>query len=204
MPDLFNIFNESYQIQLDLDSALIIYPKKFEKESDLWINKLKSQCQWEQKHIIMFGKKVLEPRLVCWYGDEECSYTYSKTIHRPQAWNSILTQIREEIFELTKIEMNSVLCNWYRNGQDSMGHHSDNEKELGDLPEIISLSLGACRTILFKNKTTKKLIRIELQNGDLIVMRGKTQDNWTHAIPKRTGCKEERINLTFRKIIQAS
>jgi len=85
-----------------------------------------------------------------------------------------------------------------------MGHHSDNEKELGDLPEIISLSLGACRTILFKNKTTKKLIRIELENGDLLVMRGKTQDNWTHAIPKRTGCYEERINLTFRKIILAS
>jgi len=112
-----------------------------------------------------------------------------------------LLEIKERIEDITSYKFNSVLANLYRDGNDSMGLHSDDEKELGDKPVIASLSLGEARDIHFKHKKIKKSLDIPQSNGQLLVMYGKTQEYWKHEIKKTKKIKKPRINLTFRNII---
>ena len=94
---------------------------------------------------------------------------------------------------------NSVLLNYYRDGTDSVGWHADNESELGERPIIASLSFGATRTFELRRRTTGKVAKVPLTSGSILVMRGTTQRDWVHRIPKEPG-STGRINLTFRFI----
>lgn len=152
---------------------------------------------------------VKEPRLTAWYGQPGLTYTYSAKAMSPLPWTTSLLTIKTAIeTELTnhliKTDFTSVLINKYRDGNDSLGWHSDNEKELGNEPVIASISLGEARTFQFRLKDDhEKKIQIELNDGSLLVMRGKTQELWQHQIPKRssaTAVINPRINLTFRHI----
>ena len=152
---------------------------------------------------------VKEPRLTAWYGQPGLTYTYSAKAMSPLPWTTSLLTIKtaietELINHLIKTDFTSVLINKYRDGNDSLGWHSDNEKELGNEPVIASISLGETRTFQFRLKDDhKKKIQIELNDGSLLVMRGKTQELWQHQIPKRssaTAVINPRINLTFRHI----
>jgi alkylated DNA repair dioxygenase AlkB len=160
-------------------------------------------CQtlkWTQGYIQLFGLKA-EPRLSCWYGDIGAIYTYSQKKMSPLPWTRELYIVKCEIEEKTGYTFNSALCNLYRNGNDSMGWHSDDEPELGKNPVIASLSLGATRKIVYKHKLNKKLKHeLELKNGSLLIMKGSCQHEWLHQIPKQPKIIIPRINITFRKV----
>ncbi|MFM8234262.1 MAG: alpha-ketoglutarate-dependent dioxygenase AlkB family protein [Holophagaceae bacterium] len=153
---------------------------------------------------------VKEPRRTAWYGQPGLTYTYSGKVMSPLPWTTSLLRIKTAIGKELSInhlivtDFTSVLINEYRNGNDYLGWHSDNEKELGNEPVIASISLGEVRTFQFRLKDDhKKKIQIELNEGSLLVMRGKTQELWQHQIPKRssaTAVINPRINLTFRHI----
>ena len=151
---------------------------------------------------------VKEPRLTAWYGQPGLTYTYSGKAMSPLPWTESLLKIKTDIEkELTNhsitTDFTSVLINKYRDGKDSLGWHSDNEKELGIEPTIASISLGETRDFdLRLEDDYDKQIRIGLSSGSLLVMRGKTQELWQHQIPKRSPRKFTlpRINLTFRHI----
>ncbi len=97
---------------------------------------------------------------------------------------------------------NGVLLNRYRTGKDSVSWHSDDESEFGHNPVIASASFGATRSFQFRHRKNKELrTSIELTHGSLLVMRGGTQENWVHQVPKTARSVEERLNLTFRRII---
>ena len=113
----------------------------------------------------------------------------------------MLLEIKEKIENITSFKFNSVLANLYRDGNDSMGLHSDDEKELGKNPVIASLSLGETREIYFKHKNKKLNLVIPQASGQLLLMHGKTQQYWKHEIKKTKKIKKPRINLTFRNII---
>jgi len=170
-------------------------------QSDEFLNKLIKNLSWESMMIKMFGKDLRIPRLQCWIGDEGCDYKYSGKKLNRQDWSSELLQIRKKIFKDLKIDFNSVLANYYRDGKDSMGWHSDDEKELGPNPTIASISFGSERNLYFRNKITKETISIPQAHGCLIVIDGKTQKNWQHSIKKTQKIIGPRINLTFRNII---
>ena len=170
-------------------------------QSDEFLNKLIKNLSWESMMIKMFGKDLKIPRLQCWIGDEGCDYKYSGKKLNRQDWSSELLQIRKKIFRDLKIDFNSVLANYYRDGKDSMGWHSDDEKELGPNPTIASISFGSERNLYFRNKITKETISIPQAHGCLIVIDGKTQKNWQHSIKKTQKIIGPRINLTFRNII---
>ena len=170
-------------------------------QSDELLNKLIKNLSWESMMIKMFGKDLRIPRLQCWIGDEGCDYKYSGKKLNRQDWSSELLQIRKKIFRDLKIDFNSVLANYYRDGKDSMGWHSDDEKELGPNPTIASISFGSERNLYFRNKITKETISIPQAHGCLIVIDGKTQKNWQHSIKKTQKIIGPRINLTFRNII---
>ena len=156
---------------------------------------------WEKGFIKIFGKTHQIPRLQSWYADNGIEYTYSGKKLKRHNWNETLIEIKGEIEKITSFKFNSVLANLYRDENDSMGLHSDNEKELGINPVIASLSLGESRDLYFKHKNIKKSLNIPQKNGQLIVMHGETQKYWKHEIKKTKKFKKPRINLTFRNII---
>lgn len=163
---------------------------------DILLNNL----DWAEESINMFGKSILVPRLVCWYGDDNAIYRYSGIKHTPLPWTKPLSELKSKVEAVTQRKFNSVLGNLYRNENDSMGWHSDNEKELGNEPFIASLSLGEERLFKLKHKVTKEQLKITLPSGSLAIMSGQFQHNWQHCIPKSTAPKKPRINLTFRYV----
>jgi alkylated DNA repair dioxygenase AlkB len=133
--------------------------------------------------------------------EPEAVYTYSGTTFAPNAFTPSLLQIKTDIESFTESKFNSVLANLYRNGQDSMGWHSDDEPELGSNPIIASLSLGEERVFKLRHRKDKTLkMDVPLPHGSLLVMSGAMQHQWQHALPKSARAMSPRINLTFRQV----
>lgn len=172
-----------------------------EKESRELMEKLIHEVPWQQPAIMMYGKQLLTPRLTAWYGDENKSYTFSGSRFDPIFWTDALLYLKERIESATGLSFNSVLLNYYRDGNDSVAWHSDNEAELGERPNIASLSLGQGRNFEFRHRTDhQRKYSLYLGNGSLLIMKGDLQRNWEHRIPKITTKVAGRINLTFRTI----
>lgn len=156
---------------------------------------------WKQDHIKLYGKNIPLPRLTAWYGDPDKVYTYSGIKSQPNQWNEGLLHIKERIERIASATFNSVLLNWYRDGRDCLSWHADDEKELGSNPTIASANFGAERDFLIRrNCNQSEKLNVPLRNGTLLIMGGSLQHHWQHSIPKRSGIKESRFNLTFRKI----
>ncbi|MCW8109377.1 alpha-ketoglutarate-dependent dioxygenase AlkB [Alteromonas ponticola] len=169
-------------------------------EADLLLRTLRSQIKWQQETISLYGKQHLVPRLQAWHGDPDCIYQYSGLTMQPQPWIAPLLQLKERCEAIAGNAFNSVLLNWYRHGQDSMGLHADDEPELGREPVIASLTLGAERPFIFKHRTLPKRHTLTLHHGSLLLMAGRTQLNYLHGISKTVKAVGDRINLTFRYI----
>lgn len=129
--------------------------------------------------------------------------------YRPRPIPECLASLQRRTEEITGCKFNFCLVNYYASGTDSISYHSDDERFLGQDPAIASFSFGAQRDFLLKHKPSPaspaaKTLKLPLGSGDMILMRGGTQSNWLHSIPKRTGKNVEdggRINITFRKAI---
>jgi alkylated DNA repair dioxygenase AlkB len=158
---------------------------------------------WEVHRIRLFGREVDSPRLSCWIGDTGAAYAYSGTRFTPHPWPEALRPVRARLRDELGIDFNSVLANRYRNGRDGMGWHRDSEAELGRDPVIASLSLGAMRRFALRHRhDASTRIAFDLPPGALLVMAGQTQRHYLHALPKTARAVDERINLTFRRIVQ--
>lgn len=165
--------------------------------------KLYKETPWQHEEVLVWGKRHFQPRLTAWYGDPGKSYNYSGTVMTPLPWTNLLSSLKRQLEEIIDEKFNSVLLNLYRNQNDRMGFHSDNEPSLGAHPTIASLSYGATRTLIFKHKRKKELATkaLKLTSGSLLLMRGETQKNWNHGINKEATICGPRVNLTFRNII---
>jgi alkylated DNA repair dioxygenase AlkB len=173
--------------------------------ADALFARLRDEIALETHRIKLFGREIDSPRRSCWIGDTGASYIYSNTRFEPRPWSPALAALREAIAIAAGERFNSVLANLYRDGRDSMGWHCDDEPELGPSPVIASLSLGATRRFSLKQKRAgAKPIVLDLPSGSLLLMRGQTQKNYRHALPKTTKPVAERINLTFRRIFNAN
>jgi alkylated DNA repair dioxygenase AlkB len=191
------------KLQFNLPNADIeYYPNFFESNrANELFEKLKNEIPWQQDDITVFGKTYSQPRLTALFGNEGKPYAYSNIVMQPNPWNPLLQLIKDEIEEVSKANFTTVLLNLYRDGKDSNGWHADNEKELGQNPVIASLSLGAERSFHLRHNTIKEQkIKINLEHGSLLLMKGETQHFWKHQIPKTAKIIEPRINLTFRII----
>jgi alkylated DNA repair dioxygenase AlkB len=156
---------------------------------------------WRSETIVMWGKAYKQPRLTAWYGEEGRVYKYSSIELDPLPWTEGLLEIKARVEDASKHQFNSVLLNYYRDDRDSVGMHSDDEPELGERPIIASLSLGEERTFVMIHKRKKaEPLRLRLASGSILLMKGETQRNWRHGIPKETRHCGPRVNLTFRYI----
>jgi alkylated DNA repair dioxygenase AlkB len=187
---------------LPFDGTANYYGPVFtEAEAQLYFAALLNGVRWKNDETVIFGKHIVTARKVAWYGDSHYSYTYSGTTKQALLWIPELLSIKSIVERLTGSKFNSCLLNLYHDGNEGMAWHSDDEKMLGPNSPIASLSFGAERKFCFKHKSRPETVSIFLESGSLLVMRGATQTNWLHSVPKSKKIKTPRINLTFRTIV---
>ncbi len=166
--------------------------------NDEVLRRLIVETNWREETVLVYGKRHLQPRLSAWHGDK--AYRYSGLQLAPLPFTLLLDTIRRAAEAATGRRYNSVLLNYYRDGRDSMGMHSDDEPELGPEPAIASVSFGATRPFILRHKATKETLRLPLTDGSLLFMAGRMQANWMHGINKTAKPLGGRVNLTFRNI----
>lgn len=167
--------------------------------NDEVLARLIADTTWRSDTITVWGKQHPQPRLTAWHG--EAAYAYSGLRLEPSPFTPLQQEIRAAVEAVSGRRFNSVLLNYYRDGRDSMGMHSDNEPELGPAPAIASVSFGAARTFLLQHKVTKARLRLSLTDGSMLLMAGSLQQFWLHGINKVAHPTGPRVNLTFRFIV---
>ena len=132
------------------DGELLFQADVFpESQASKLLITLINETPWRQEELSLWGNARRQPRLIAWYGDQNHTYSYSGITLQPIKWTPVLNEVRTRVEQaLPMHHFNSVLLNYYRNGRDSMGFHSDNERELGLRPTIASISLGETRTFV--------------------------------------------------------
>jgi alkylated DNA repair dioxygenase AlkB len=187
---------------LPFHGEVFFYPHFFSaQEADFLFEILQKDLSWRQDSIWMFGKQVLQPRLTALYGDPSVPYRYSGLEMHALPFSKELEEIKRRIEDYSRFDFTHVLCNFYRDGADSMGWHRDNEPVLGKNPTIASVTLGASRTFQLRPYVEKSpKISMDLTHGSLLLMSGESQHHWEHQVPKTKKVNRPRINLTFRKL----
>ncbi len=200
--DLFSALTNEKVNLLPIDGTVnyfgVILPKP---EADYYFERLLSTIAWKNDEAIVFGKHIITARKVAWYADQSYSYTYSGTTRRGLPWAKELLELKALVEGKLNEHFNSCLLNLYHSGEEGVSWHSDGEKYLKQDGPIASLSFGAERSFWFKHKRTKEKVGLVLDHGSLLVMKGKTQANWLHCLPKTKKIQTPRINLTFRIIV---
>lgn len=171
------------------------------REANRYFDLLLQNIQWKNDEANILGKHIVTKRKVAWYGNSDYSYAYSNTTKQALAWTRELSVLKRLVEEITGESFNSCLLNLYHNGNEGLGWHSDDEKSIGKYTPIASLSFGAERKFSFKHKQTKQTVSLVLGHGSLLVMKGATQTNWLHSLPKSNRITQARINLTFRMMV---
>jgi alkylated DNA repair dioxygenase AlkB len=208
MEDLFAHSSGGSPERIELPDADILMYWEFlpRAEADGYLTTLLEQVVWRENEVFVWGKWRKQPRLVSWFGDPGATYSYSGSKMDPQPWTPTLQKLRRRVEGTVATAFNSVLLNLYRDQNDRMGWHGDDEPELGPEPTIASVSLGEERDFLLKHRTNRTLgvKHVPLHHGSLLVMAGQTQQTWQHAIEKERRPIGKRINLTFRRILLSS
>lgn len=194
-----NFFDQNSE--LDILPGLLDYKARFfsEEESNILLHRFITEIPWEQRSVLMYGKEVITPRLTAWFGDLDVDYSVHGTGATPLLWTKDLLMIRDKITPLAGIEFNSVLLNYYRDGNDSVSWHTDNDGIPGRNRIVASISFGQTRRFDIRNKNDHSIkYAIDLENGSYLLMKGNFQDEWQHRIAKSSAPMNPRVNLTFR------
>ncbi|KZN58969.1 alpha-ketoglutarate-dependent dioxygenase AlkB family protein [Pseudoalteromonas luteoviolacea] len=184
LPEGFHYFPQG----ISFDKSLALYEH------------LRVELPWQQPEIRVYGKSHRIPRLQCFVAEQSVHYGYSGKQLESCDWLPVLSAIRARLQQQYGQPFNALLLNWYRNGQDTMGWHSDDEQELGKEPMIVSVSLGASRLFKIRDKATRETYSILLETGSFLVMSGRSQLDFEHSLPKQAKVSQGRINLTFRTV----
>ena len=173
-------------------------------ECGVLMERLRQRTEWKQESISLYGQVHALPRLTAWHGEPGAAYRYSGILQQPSPWSVLLQELRARLELRCAWHFNSVLLNLYRNGNDTVAWHADDEPELGPAPVIASVSLGATRRFRLRLKADHaRTIALDLEGGSLLLMRGRVQQLCEHSVARTSRTVEERINLTFRRISNA-
>ena len=196
-----SLFGQRAQ-KIELNNADVHYFPRFIPDHQYYFDLLRDSIAWRQDTIQMYGRDRQIPRLNAWYGDAGARYGYSGLELAPQVWTPELSILKTAVENALDTQFNSVLANLYRDGDDSVSWHSDDEPELGFQPLIASLSFGDTRRFSLRLKSEPCKVRhIDLEGGSLLVMSGYTQHAWQHQLSKTKHPVGPRINLTFRRVV---
>jgi len=173
------------------------------EEADRALSALRDELAWEQREIVLFGRRVLQPRLIAWAG--ELGYRYSGQTLEPREFTPTVRRLLDRVRADAGAPFNHVLVNRYRDQDDSMGLHADDEPELGRDPRVATVSLGADRRFVVRPRRKGDPLRQDLtmSHGALLVMGGTCQRHYVHGVPRAARAAGERISLTFRRLHRA-
>nr|CAD7444479.1 unnamed protein product [Timema bartmani] len=197
---------------LDMDYTILL-PASLASKILLCLERDVQYFSGNNAQVKVFGKWHAIPRQQVAFGDPGLFYTFSGNTIPAVSWPPVLIQIRDMLHKITGHYYNFVLVNRYRNGDDHIGEHRDNERGLDPASPIASLSLGQAREFVLRHGAVRKKIRdkrdippvkVLLQHGSLLMMNPPTNQIWYHSLPPRKSCPGVRINLTFRKLLQNS
>lgn len=201
--DLFTSIEPSITNLLPYQGEVYYYgPILSEEQSNTYYNCLLQQIEWKPDQAFIFGKLVTTKRAVAWYADKPFKYTYSNITKTALTWTKELLELKAIVEERSGESFNSCLLNLYHNETEGMAWHSDGEKDLKKQGAIASITLGAERFFGFKHKKTQERVKLILQHGSMLIMKGTTQEYWLHRLPPTSLKKGPRINLTFRTIVR--
>jgi len=185
----------------DLPDADIMLIDEFftKEESDYYYNVLLANTPWREYEMPMYDKIVTAPRMISWFQDKDDNLPSGEA---PELTND-LKKIRQRVEQETNLKFNAVLLNLYRSGNDSVAWHSDKINRSGENPIIASVTFGETRLFRLRHKFRKDVPQVEiaLHHGSFLIMAGKTNSFWEHAVPKTARDVLPRINLTFRRVI---
>ena len=172
-------------------------------DADRLLTALRDELAWEHREIVLFGRRVLQPRLIAWAGD--LGYRYSGQTLEPRAATPVTAGILARVVAHTGEPFNHILVNRYRAGSDTIGLHADDEPELGRDPLVATLSLGATRRFVLKPRRSRLGPGrfLDVEHGSLLVMGGTCQRHFVHGVPRQASAAGERISLTFRRLLRA-
>ncbi len=197
---------------LPFDGIVNDYGMVLHNDRDLYQQLLK-QLPWQSDKVTLFGKTHITTRKIVWMGNSDnkdlLAYTYSGHTRSIQPWHEAVFHVKQliekKLYEnKVNVDFNSCLLNYYPSGDEGLGYHADDEPELGPQPIIASLSLGATRKFVLKHKNVQQKVELHLESGQLIIMRGDTQQYWKHTVTKTKTVQEGRISLTFRQMITSN
>jgi alkylated DNA repair dioxygenase AlkB len=202
MIEQLSFFREAGQSAGLPTDVLEYLPNVFDHElGNQLMERFLAETPWTQKIVNIYDKQVITPRLSAWYADAD---TYDYTSLRksaPNLWTPELLMIKSVVEPLAGVKFNSVLLNYYRDGNDSVAWHSDNERALGTHPTIASVTFGQVRSFDIRSKADHgEKYSVRLEHGSLLLMKGDLQANWDHRIAKSTRPMMPRLNLTFRVV----
>ena len=196
-----SLFSDKREL-LPFDGSALLIPRFLSSaESTKYFAQLNEETPWEMPEIVMFGKKYPQAGLSTWFTNTKVSYVYSGITRAPHAMTPLLNDVMNACALASGAEYNSVLVNLYRDGNDSVSWHSDNEEINGSEPTIASVSLGETRRFDLRHKESGETVRVDLEDGSLLVMSGLSQLCWVHQIAKTKTKVGPRINLTYRQVI---
>lgn len=201
----FKSDKDGFHVQYQAD---FIDSHKADKYYKIFEDKLEYNSREDSK-VIVYGKEHYIKRKQVAYGDKELSYSFAGNKVNAKSWDDdtilcrVIRNIKVKVEKFTGEKFNFVLINRYANGDDYIGAHRDDEKELGEKPTIVGVSFGAARDIAFTAhnfvpEEISKRLTFELDHGSIFVMNHPTNDFWKHEIPKRASITTPRISLTFR------
>lgn len=196
-----SLLDEQPRELLPFDGSAVLHPWVLgDARVETLMDELVRTVPWEERTIVVYGREHLQPRQMAWFGDNGCEYSYSGVEMNLRPWIPVLAELRDTCGGIAGAPFNSVLVNLYRDGEDRMGWHSDNEPELGPEPVIGSLSLGTMRRFRMRHRVGGETVDVDLPPGSLLVMSGLSQLCWEHCVPRQARVRTPRINLTFRRV----
>lgn len=182
-----------------LDNRVVIHRHYFDPAaSHTAFERLHRETNWLTKSYNNNGNIVNLPRLTANYGER--SYDYSGLVFQPEPWTPFLQELKEAAETLSGETFNALILQLYRDGNDRVNWHSDDDSGVGRNPVIVSMSFGESRAFRLRHKTNHDdRTELVLHAGDVLIMQGDLQHTYVHKVPIEKD-KGPRINLTFRKI----
>lgn len=187
----------------DSDGAIVEYFSEFLAAGDrsaLLAELAQARDRFDRDRVLMYGKTIDSPRMVCAFGDDGLHYRYAGVDRTTHPWPPHLRTARDRIAAVCGHPFNYALVNLYQTGDDYIGWHADKVSDLVAGSSIASLSLGAVRPFQLRHKSSGATHEVMLASGSLLVMRGTCQQFYKHSLPRRRGVTEPRFNITFRHV----
>ena len=197
-----NLFHNPQTNLLPKDGMVQYFGKVISTEkANQFMEALLNGIDWRNDEVVIYGKRIITKRKMAWYGDRPFEYKYSNISRTALPWTNELLELKTIVESISNENYNSCLLNLYHDGNEGMGWHSDDEKDLKKDGAIASVSLGTERKFGFKHKADKQTMYLMLEHGSLLLMKGQVQRHWLHSLAKSTRVLKPRINLTFRTIV---